>query len=50
MNSGGDYTFRRVAIRRKSGAYRPPGVPRPWSRPLPLSGRADSAAVPGQAA
>lgn len=50
MNSQGDYTFRRVAIRRKSGAYLPPGIPRPWSRPLPHSRRADFLAVPGQAA
>ncbi|XP_055455108.1 FYVE, RhoGEF and PH domain-containing protein 4 isoform X2 [Psammomys obesus] len=50
MNSGGDYDFRRVAIRRKSGSYLPPGIPRPWSRPSPHLPRADRGAVRGQAA
>uniref|UniRef100_A0A8C6HDS7 FYVE, RhoGEF and PH domain-containing protein 4 n=2 Tax=Mus spicilegus TaxID=10103 RepID=A0A8C6HDS7_MUSSI len=50
MNSEGDHNFRRVAIRRKSGSYLPPGIPRPWSRPSPQLRRLDRVAQPGQAA
>ncbi|XP_076404497.1 FYVE, RhoGEF and PH domain-containing protein 4 isoform X2 [Peromyscus maniculatus bairdii] len=50
MSSQGDYASRRAAIRRKSGAYLPPGTPRPWSRPLPHPRRVDGVAGPVQAA